>query len=39
VVDFGVDINDQVNTEQGIPAGIGDNEVAYLTEFNIQTGS
>ncbi|RXK46150.1 carboxypeptidase-like regulatory domain-containing protein, partial [Halorientalis pallida] len=36
---FFVPINDQVNTEQGIPAGTGDNEVAYLTEFNIQTGS
>ena len=36
---FGVNINDQVNAEQGLPAGPGDNEAAYLTEFNIQTGS
>uniref|UniRef100_UPI002610200A carboxypeptidase regulatory-like domain-containing protein n=1 Tax=Halorientalis sp. TaxID=1931229 RepID=UPI002610200A len=36
---FGVNINDQVNAEQGLPAGPGDNEAAYLTEFNIETGS
>ncbi|WP_250864818.1 CARDB domain-containing protein [Halorientalis regularis] len=34
-----VDLNDQINGEQGIPAGPGDNEVAYDIEFDPESGN
>ncbi|WP_299265130.1 carboxypeptidase-like regulatory domain-containing protein, partial [Halorientalis sp.] len=36
---FGVNLTEQVNIEQGIPAPSGENELAYDIELNLQNGS